>query len=98
MKSAIDNYYDLAPGTTNSIKQKPDEVFADKMNEVDNGGMHYPTGTKVYKVFNDIECAGEVTGYDQKPKFYHIKCEDGNLEDFFHYEVCDHQKHNLPLI
>ena len=87
----------MSPGTTESIKQKPDNMDTDQMNEVDNGEKRYTPGTKIYKVFNGLEYAGEVTGYDNKSKLYHIKYEDGDLEDFFHNEVRDHLKHTVPL-
>jgi len=97
LKRAIDDYYDLAPGTTKSIKQKPEEMDEDQMKDVDDGSERFPTGTKIYKVFNEIEYAGEVTGYDNKSKLYHIKYEDGDLEDFFHNEVKEHQNHTVPM-
>lgn len=87
LKRAIDDYYDLSPGTTKSIKQKPDDMNTDQMSEVDNGEERYSTGTKVYKVFNGIKYTGEVTGYDHKSKLYHIKYDDEDLKDFVHNEV-----------
>ena len=42
------------------------------MNEVDNGGICYPLGTKVYKVFNDIEYADKITDHYHKSNLYHI--------------------------
>jgi len=77
----------LAPGTTKSIKQKLEEMNEDEMKYVNDGTDCYPTGTKIYKTFNDIEYAGEVTGYDHKSKLYHIKYEDGDIKDFFCNEV-----------
>ena len=97
LKRAINGYYDLAPGTTKSIKQKPEEMDEDQMKDVDDGSERFPTGTKIYKVFNEIEYAGEVTGYDNKSKLYHIKYEDGDLKDFFHNEVKEHQNHTVPM-
>ena len=89
LKRAIDDYYDLSPGTTKSIKQKPDNMDTDQISEVDNGEKRYTPGTKIYKVFNGLEYAGEVTGYDSKSKLYHIKYEDGDL---LSQNRCNHYK------
>ena len=69
----------------------------DEMKDVDDGTERFPTGTRIYKVFNHIEYAGEVTGYDNKSKLYHIKYEDGDLEDFFHSKVKEHQNHTVLM-
>ena len=67
------------------------------MSEVDNGDKRYTPGTKVYKVFNGVKYAGEVTGYDHKSKLYHIKYDNGDLEGFFHDKVHDHLNHTVSL-
>ena len=87
----------MAPGTTKSIKQKPEDMNEDEMKDVNDGTDCFPTGTKIYKVFNNIEYAGKVTGYDNKSKLYHIKYEDEDLEDFFHNKVKEHQNHTVPM-
>ena len=65
-------------------------------NEVDHGGMCYPTETNIYKVFNDTEYADEVNAYYHQSNLYHIKYEDRDLEAFFLNKVCNHQTHTLP--
>ena len=59
------------------------------MDDVDDNTTRFPVGTKIFKVFNDVEYKGTVTGYDHKRKLYHILYEDGDAEDFYHNEVRD---------
>ena len=44
-----------------------------------------------------IQQEQKYTGYDHKSKLYHIKYEDGDLEDFFHNEVKGHQNHTVLM-
>ena len=85
MKKAIDDFYGYAPGTTKTIKSKPDKL--PDMKDVDDGSERYGHGTIVYKVFNDIEYKGTVQGYDPHRKLYFIVYEDGDKEDYYHNEV-----------
>ena len=62
LKKAMDDFYGYAPGTTKTIKSKPDKL--PDMKDVDDGSERYGHGTIVYKVFNDIEYKGTVQGYD----------------------------------
>ena len=82
----LDDYHALRPGTTKTIKQKP-EADDEVLRDADNDSKRYTTGTKIFKVLNGLEYQGETTGYDGKSKLYHIKYEDGDLEDFYHNEV-----------
>ena len=87
MKKAIDKYYGYTPGTTKTIKSKPEELS--NMEDIDDNTTQFSVGTKVYKVFNDMEYKGTVTGYDHKKRLYHILYEDDDAEDFFCNEVWD---------
>ena len=59
------------------------------MADVDDDSDRFITGTKIFKVFNDVEYKGAVTGYDHKKRLYHILYEDGDAEDYYHNEVRD---------
>ena len=59
------------------------------MEDVDDNSTRVLVGTKVFKVFNDVEYKGTVTGYDPKTRLYHILYEDEDAEDFYHNEVRD---------
>ena len=85
MKKAIDEYNGYTPGTTKTIKSKPEEL--PDMADVDDDSTRFVTGTKVFKVFNDVEYKGVVAGYDHKTQLYHILYEDGDAEDYYHNEV-----------
>ena len=89
LKKAINEYNGHTPGTTKTIKSKPEEL--PDMADVDDDSDRFITGTKVFKVFNDVEYKGTVTGYDHKKKLYHILYEDGDAEDYYHNEVRDLQ-------
>ena len=89
LKKAIDEFNGYTPGTTKTIKSKPEEL--PDMADVDDDSDRFITGTKVFKVFNDVEYKGTVTGYDHKKKLYHILYEDGDAEDYYHNEVRDLQ-------
>ena len=39
---------------------------------VDDDSTRFLVGTKVFKVFNDVEYKDAVTGYDHKKQLYHI--------------------------
>ena len=81
----MDEHYGYTPGTTKTINSKP--VLDSDISDVDDGTKRYEVGTKIFKVFNDVEYKGTITGYDLKKKLYHILYEDGDAEDFYHNEV-----------
>ena len=85
LKKAMDYYYGYTPGTTKNIKSKP--LSDSDLQDVDDGTKRYEVGTKIFKIFNDVEYKGSVTGYDPKRKLYHILYDDGDMEDFYHNEV-----------
>ena len=85
LKKAMDNYYGYTPGTTKNINSKPVSDY--DLQDVDDGTKRYEDGTKIFKIFNDVEYKGTITGYDPKKKLYHILYEDGDMEDFYHNEV-----------
>ena len=85
LKKAFDEYTGYTPGTTKIIKSKSEE--SPDMADVDDDSTRFLVGTKVFKVFNDIEYKGAVTGYDHKKRFNHIIYEDGDAEDYYHNEV-----------
>ena len=89
LKKAIDEYNGYTSGTTKTIKSKPEEL--PYMADVDDDSDRFITGTKVFKVFNDVEYKGTVTGYDHKKNLYHILYEDGDAEDYYRNEVPDLQ-------
>ena len=85
MKKAIDEYNGYTPGTTKTIKSKPEELL--DMADIDDDSTRFLVGRKVFKVFNDVEYKGSVTGYDHKKRLYHILYEDGDTEDCYHNGV-----------
>ena len=85
LKKYIDEYNGYTPGTTKTIKSKPEE--SPDMADVEDDSTRFVTGTKVFKVVNDVEYKGAVTGYDHKTRLYHILYEDGDVEDYYHNEV-----------
>ena len=89
LKKAIDEYNGYTPGTTKTVKSKPEEL--PNMTDVDDDSTRFVTGTKVFKVFNDVEYKDAVTRYDHKKRLYHILYEDGDAEDYYHNEVRDLQ-------
>ena len=64
LKKDMDDYYGYTPGTTKHIKSKP--VSDSDLKDVDDGTKRYEEGTKIFKIFNDVEYKGTVTGYDPK--------------------------------
>ena len=84
-KKAIDEYYGYTLGTTKNIKSKPERM--QDMDEVDDGSTRFVADTKIFKIFNDVEYKGTVTGYDHKLSLYHILYENNNDEDFYHNKV-----------
>ena len=48
------------------------------MADADDDSDWFITGTKVFKVFNDVEYKCTATGYDHKKKLYHILYENGD--------------------
>ena len=61
LKKAIDEYNRYTPKTTKTIKSKTEEL--PDMADVDDYSTRFVTGTKVFKVFNDVEYKGAVTMY-----------------------------------
>ena len=82
LKKAMDKYYGYTPGTTKFIKSKL--VLDSDLSDVDDGTKKYEVGTKIFKVFNNVEYKRTITGYNLKKKLYHIIYEDGDAEDLYH--------------
>ena len=93
MKKAIGELYGYAPGTTKTIKSKPEKLPG--MKDIDNSSTRFSLGTYVYKVVNDIEYRGKVQGYDPHKKLYFIVYNDGDKEDYYHNEVRDYCVKNV---
>lgn len=74
LKKSMDDYNGYAPKTTKTIKSKPLPDL--DLRGVDDETTRFPVGTKIFKVFNDVEYKVSVTGYDHKKKLYHIMYED----------------------
>ena len=89
----IVGYNGYTPGTTKTIKSKPDKLS--DMKDVDDGSEWYALGTYIYKVFNDIEYRGKVQGYNPHKKLYFIVYDDGDKEDYYHNEVRDYCADNV---
>ena len=53
LKKTMDEYYGYAPGTTKTTKSK--SVIDSDLSDVDDGTKQYDVGTKIFKVFNDVE-------------------------------------------
>ena len=87
LKKVLDECYGYTPGTTKNIKSKPKEM--PDMDEVDDGSTRFVAGTKDFKIFNDVEHKGTVTGYDHKSRLYHILYVNDDTEDYYHNEVQD---------
>ena len=85
LKKAINEYNGYIPETTKTIKFKPEELLV--MEDVDDDSTIFLVGTKVFKVFKDVEYKGAVTGYDHKKQLYHILYKDDDVEDYNHNEV-----------
>ena len=56
LKKAINEFNGYTPGTTKTIKSKPEEL--PDMADVNVDSTRFVTGTKVFKVFNDVEYKG----------------------------------------
>ena len=54
----MDEFYGYAPGTTKTIKSKPEKLL--NMKDVDDRSTRLSLSTFVYKVFNDLEYRGKV--------------------------------------
>ena len=74
-------------------------VFDEGFNELPNEAIP-PTcqhiGSKVLKVFNNIEYEGNVVGYNPNTKLYQTEDDYGDQEEFYHNEVHAHQEHQFP--
>lgn len=64
LKKAMDNYYGCIPRTTKNIKSI--SLLDLDLKDIDNGTKRYNVGTKIFKVFNDVQYKGTVTGYDHR--------------------------------
>ena len=65
-KKSNDNYYRHTPGATKTIKSKPIPDLDSK--DVDDDTTRFLVGTKIFKVFNDVEYKEFFTGYGHKKK------------------------------
>ena len=83
----MDDYYRYSLGTTKTIKSKPIPDL--DLEDADDKSTKFPVSKKIFKVFNNVEYKGYVTGYDHKRKLYHILYEDSDAEDFYHNKVRD---------
>ena len=66
LKKAMDDYYGYTPGTTKTIESKP--VYYSDLQDVYDGTKRYDFETKIFKIFNDVEYKGTITGYNCKKK------------------------------
>ena len=88
LKQAINDYHNLAPGTTKCSKSKAGDEDDVKLNtDLDDGLERFRTGFKIYRPFDGIAYTGTVEGYNPRDRMYHIKYEDSDNEWLFHNRV-----------
>ena len=93
MKRTIDDYHDLAPGTTKQIRDKyPDDDGDDDdvSFDLDNRTKRFDIGFLIYKVFDNKEYKRKIIGYDSQHQLYQVQYEDGDKEEFYHNEIHAH--------
>ena len=94
LKKPMDEFYGYSPGTTKTIKSKPEELS--NMVDINDNSARFSLGTTIYKIiFNDIEYKREVKWYNSNKKLYHIKYDDGDAEDYHLNKVYDYCAKNI---
>ena len=57
----------------------------------------YKIGTKIFKIFNDVEYKESVTGYNFDTKLYQILYEDDDTEEMYHNKVKGYHSSTVKL-
>ena len=89
LKKPMDDFNDYARGTTKKIKSSDFVRDEEDLKGVDGDPdePRYKYGTKLYKVFNNVEYKGAVVSHDPTTKLYRILYDDEDTEEMYHNEV-----------
>ena len=92
LKQAINNHYNLIPGTTKRTKSKSANGDDVELNtDLDDESKRFEIGFKIHKLFDGVAHIGIVDGYDPRDRMYHVTYQDGDEKSLFHNEIHAHK-------